>query len=114
MKENEFQSRVVRSLFYQGAWTFNVHGHGMQRPGVPDLLVVHRSWKGWLELKVGKNKPSAIQCKVMQDNLARGFPCYVLRSNGVITLETLEGEIWEVELRSLIKELVDVGEQRTV
>ncbi len=86
----------------------------MQMAGVPDLLVVHRSWSGFLELKVGTNKLSGIQRKVMKDITARNFPCYVLRWNGIVTLEALSGEVWEVKINTLIKDLIDVGEQEAV
>lgn len=79
MKENKFQKKVVEALIAKTAWILNVHGHRMQKSGVPDLQVVHRRWCGYLELKVGKNKCSPIQKQVIKKIKDRGFPVFVLR-----------------------------------
>lgn len=41
---------------------FKIHGHAMQKAGVPDIYVAWPGvYTGWIELKVGSNKVSAIQ-----------------------------------------------------
>ena len=61
MKENAFQSKLVRICKGQGAWVFNIWGSIMQRSGVPDLYITHPKFRGWVELKVGTGKPSGAQ-----------------------------------------------------
>ena len=79
MKENKFQKRVKKQLENQGAFVINLHGHMMQRAGLPDLFVLHRKWDGFLELKVEQNKTSVIQRIVAAKIELRGMPIYVLR-----------------------------------
>ncbi len=84
MKENKFQTKVVKQLKNQAAFIVNVHGHRMQKSGLPDLLIVHKDWKGWLELKTGKstikkNQASAIQRIQAAKIELRNMPVYVLR-----------------------------------
>lgn len=79
MKENKFQKKVKKQLESQAAYVVNVHGHVMQISGLPDLLIIHRDWKGWLELKVEKGKASAIQRIQAAKIELRGMPIYVLR-----------------------------------
>jgi hypothetical protein len=86
MNESVFQSKVIAVLKSRGAWVFNIHGggdpgRGMQRSGVPDLLVIHRQWKGFLELKVNNRKLMPIQQVVCREIVERWFPVYVLRYN---------------------------------
>lgn len=79
MKENKFQKKVIEALEAKCAFIINLHGHLMQKSGLPDLEVVHRSWHGFLELKVGDNEASDIQRAVAAKILKRDVPCYVLR-----------------------------------
>ena len=79
MKENQFQKDLIDQLYSQGAWVFNIHGHSMQKPGVPDLLVVHRRWSGFIELKVEVNETSDKQKDVAKDLIKRYFPTFVIR-----------------------------------
>jgi hypothetical protein len=85
---------VKKELENCGAWVFNVHGHAMQRAGVPDLYVAHRKFHGWLELKVDNNSCSTLQKIVLRDLNARGVAAYVLRmKKGKTTLEDCDGEV---------------------
>lgn len=52
MRESEFQRMLIEMLEADGATVLNVHGHGMQAAGWPDLQVYSRRWTGHLELKV--------------------------------------------------------------
>lgn len=79
MKENQFQAKIVKMLKDKGCFIFNIHGERMQKKGVPDLLVIGLKWKGFLELKVGKNQCTEIQKKQIEEIEKRGFPVYVLR-----------------------------------
>lgn len=50
------------SVFY-----FKVHGSAMQRAGIPDLMVVYYGTPVFLELKVGKNKPTKLQQHTIEE-----------------------------------------------
>ncbi|KKN75689.1 hypothetical protein LCGC14_0377920 [marine sediment metagenome] len=103
VKENKFQTKLKKILESQCAFIINQHGHMMQRSGIPDLQIIHRRWHGFLELKVGKNKPSDIQKSVAAAIELRGVPVYVLRcverpiDSGLcgynLTLEDFEGKV---------------------
>jgi len=86
MKESLFQNKVIKALRERGAWILNIHGggdpsRGMQMSGVPDLLVIHRRWKGFLELKIGDRKLSPIQLLTCTAIAERQFSVYILRYN---------------------------------
>lgn len=105
MKENKFQKYLIDKLYSQGAWCFNVHGHSMQKTGVADVLVVHRRWAGFLELKVGDNKTSDKQKDIAKDLIKRYFPTFVIRCRElditggnwegrcIITIENFQGGV---------------------
>ena len=109
MKESKFQKQIKKQLESQAAFVINVHGHGMQMRGLPDLQIIHRKWKGWLELKVEKNEASVLQRMVAAKIELRGAPIYVLRCvernkhdmtldfkiQFIYTLENFQGEIIE-------------------
>ncbi len=77
--ETIFSDQLCKVLESQCAWILNVHGHSMQRSGVPDLQVIHRRWHGFLELKMNKNKPSAKQESVAAAIELRNVPVFVFR-----------------------------------
>jgi len=137
MKEtgrNGFQSKVIEQLESQAAFVINIHGHMMQKAGLPDLQVIHRRWDGFLELKVGpqrlkKNQPSDIQYDIAAKIKARGMPVYVLRCVEVegfcgggskygiwcqYMLENFEGKVIKRidDLRSLLDVLVKLNETK--
>ena len=61
MKESEYSKKVTDYVKSRGGEVFNYLGTTFTRTGTPDLLVAYRGAFVALELKVGKNKPSAIQ-----------------------------------------------------
>ena len=107
MKESVFQKELIDKLYSQGAWLFNIHGHAMQKAGVADLLVVHRRWTGFLELKTEDNTASKKQIDVDKDLQKRYFPSFVVRcargmgpgrhvdvwDNVALTIENFQGEV---------------------
>lgn len=129
MKENKFQKQVKKQLENQGAFIINVHGHRLQIAGLPDLQVIHRKWKGWLELKVEKNEASALQRVQAAKIELRGMPVYVLRCVDLrftcgnplgidygfeYTLENFQGDvITEInDLNSLLGVLIKLEEEK--
>jgi hypothetical protein len=79
MKETDFQTKLIKQLYSQGAWVFNIHGHRFQKGGVPDLLVIHPRFNGFVELKVEDRKADDSQKKVANDIKKRLFPAFVIR-----------------------------------
>lgn len=61
MKEKQFENQVKAFLKEQGCWTLKTWSNGIQRKGVPDLLVCCNGWFLGIELKNEKGKPSALQ-----------------------------------------------------
>lgn len=59
--EKSFEGKVRRYLSEQGAWVLKTWGGGMQRSGVPDLLVCLNGIFFGIELKAEKGKPSELQ-----------------------------------------------------
>ena len=91
MNERKFQREVVQTFEGLGCFTFNVHGHSMQKAGIPDLFVSHPTWCGWLELKVGEGKASAIQRKQILELRRTSSSAWILRwKDGICTIEDLE------------------------
>lgn len=79
MKEIDFQSKLIKQFYSQGAWVFNIHGHAWQKSGIPDLLVIHPRFNGFLELKVENREADDLQKKVAKDIKKRLFPAFVVR-----------------------------------
>lgn len=93
--ETKFSERLCKVLESQCAFIINMHGHLFQRSGIPDLQILHRRWDGFLELKVGENKPSDLQEKVAKKIQDRGTSCYVFRE--VITNDLLGKISYQLE-----------------
>lgn len=125
MKETTFSKKVVKALEDKCAFIINVHGHLMQRRGIPDLEVIHRKWHGFLELKVDKNTASDVQKKVAKKIALRDVPVWILRCTDIdisklnlakwnkmykITLEDFNGKLIAKvnRLDMLIDVLVDI------
>ena len=80
-----------------GAKVLNVHGHGMQKSGWPDLQVYSPHLPNGLvhmELKVGRNKPSTLQREVIDELVMRGTHAYVVRASGYsMQFEHVDGSV---------------------
>lgn len=59
--EKNFENRVKKFLKDQGCWTLKTWGGGLQRSGIPDLLVCCNSRFVGVELKAPNGKPSDLQ-----------------------------------------------------
>ncbi len=89
MKESTFSRQVTRFFVERNAFVFNVAGGQFQRPGMPDLCIMHQHLaKGcvWFELKVGGNHLSKIQRQVMKQMNERNVDAYCLKS--------LDSQVW--------------------
>ena len=59
--EKSFENRVKQFLKDEGCWTLKTWGGGMQRSGIPDLLICCNGYFLGVELKAEKGKPSELQ-----------------------------------------------------
>jgi len=60
-KEKAFERQVKTFLKDEGCWTLKTWSNGVQRSGVPDLLVCCNGEFVGIELKAPKGKPSDLQ-----------------------------------------------------
>ena len=60
-EEKSFENKVKKFLKEQGCWNLKTWSNGVQRSGVPDLLVCCNGHFVGVELKAPKGKPSALQ-----------------------------------------------------
>lgn len=59
--EKSFETKVKKLLKEQGCWNLKTWSNGVQRAGVPDLLVCCNGHFVGVELKASNGKPSALQ-----------------------------------------------------
>lgn len=93
--ERDFQRKILVALTSERAYTFNVHGHAMQKSGLPDLYVAHTIWTGWLELKTKGGRYSPIQIAESLKLIRCGVPVFGLRlERGDVMIQQMhDGEI---------------------
>lgn len=61
MKEKAFEEKVKKFLKEQGCWVLKTWSNGIQRQGVPDLLVCCNGYFLGIELKAETGHPSELQ-----------------------------------------------------
>lgn len=61
MKEKTFENKVKSFLKEKGCWVLKTWSNGIQREGVPDLLVCCKGYFLGVELKAANGKPSQLQ-----------------------------------------------------
>ena len=79
MRESEFQRKVIRYWTGIAGKVYNIHGHGYQEQGIPDLYICHQEWTGWLELKAEHTAVSAIQRYQIKELCKRKVPAWFVR-----------------------------------
>lgn len=60
-EEKNFENRVKAFLKERGCWNLKTWGGGLQRSGIPDLLVCCNGWFVGVELKAPNGRPSELQ-----------------------------------------------------
>lgn len=78
MKEKDFEKKVKQFLADQGCWVLKTWSNGVQREGIPDLLVCCAGLFVGVELKAEKGKPSALQIWNIEQIRASGGIALVL------------------------------------
>lgn len=61
MKEKDFENKVKAFLKDRGCWVLKTWSNGVQRQGVPDLLVCCNGFFVGVELKAEKGIPTKLQ-----------------------------------------------------
>lgn len=61
MTEKQFEKQVKKFLSDQGCWVLKTWSNGVQREGVPDLLVCCNGYFIGIELKAANGHPSELQ-----------------------------------------------------
>ena len=61
MKEKSFENKVKQFLKDQGCWVLKTWSNGIQREGIPDLLICCNGYFLGVELKAENGKPSNLQ-----------------------------------------------------
>lgn len=84
MKESLLQKDLIDQLYKQGAFCFNIHGHQFQKGGMPDVLVLHPRFYGFIELKTDNYETETRQKSVSEMIKKRLFPAFVLRGKNYL------------------------------
>lgn len=77
--EKNFENKVKKWLKEHGAWYVKTWSNGVQRSGIPDLIVC---WKGHfigLELKAENGRPSALQMHEVEQIWKAGGKAFITR-----------------------------------
>lgn len=82
MKEKAFENKVKEFLKSQNCWVLKTWSNGVQRSGVPDLLVCCNGYFLGVELKAEKGKPSDLQLWNIQKIREAGGIAFVLYPSG--------------------------------
>lgn len=80
--EKRFEEQVKKWLKEHGVWYLKTWSNGVQRSGVPDLLIC---WKGRfiaLELKAENGKPTPLQIHEIEQIKKAGGVALILRPSG--------------------------------
>ena len=78
-EEKTFEEKVKRLLRLRGAWVLKTFSNGIQRAGVPDLIICHKGRFIGIELKAEKGRISKLQEHEIQAIIDSGGWAQVLR-----------------------------------
>lgn len=79
--ESSIVASITKLARSRGYWVLKIAGGGYQRPGLPDLLCIKNGRATFLEVKRPGQKPTAIQCAVMNEiERFGGAACHVVTS----------------------------------
>lgn len=94
MREKAFENKVKKYLKDRGAWVLKTWSNGVQRSGIPDLLVCWRGYFMGIELKAENGRPSPLQLYEIDEIGKAGGFAIVLYPSGFeefqLMLETLD------------------------
>lgn len=61
MNEKKFENKIRSMLTERGAWVLKTWSNGVQRSGVPDLIVCYKGYFLGLEIKAKNGRASELQ-----------------------------------------------------
>lgn len=82
MREKQFENQVKAFLKEQGCYSLKTWSNGVQRQGVPDLLVCCNGYFVGVELKNETGKPSELQLWNIEKIREAGGFAFVLYPSG--------------------------------
>lgn len=81
-EEKQFENKIKRLLKERGAWFLKTFSNGIQRAGVPDLLVCYKGRFIGIEVKAEKGVISPLQIReIVHIRKAGGYALEVRPSN---------------------------------
>lgn len=90
-EEKQFEEKVKRLLKLRGCWVLKTFSNGIQRAGVPDLLVCNKGKFYGVELKAEKGRVTKLQEHELKSIEEAGGRALVLKPSG------LEGFLKEID-----------------
>lgn len=78
-EEKLFEEKVKRLLKLRGAWVLKTFSNGIQRSGIPDLLICYKGRFIGIELKAEKGKANKLQEHEIQSIKEAGGIALVLK-----------------------------------
>ena len=87
--EAKVKKKVVRILKEAGAYYFYPVTGGFGRSGVPDVVACYKGRFIGIECKAGKNKPTPLQQKNLDDIIKEGGLAYVINEDNVNLVEVV-------------------------
>lgn len=89
MKEKQFEQKVKKFLAEQGCWVLKTWSNGIQRDGVPDLLICCNGYFLGVELKAEHGQPSELQLWNIHEIRRAGGMAIVLYPDKFYTFKNL-------------------------
>ena len=78
MTEKQFETKIRKFLEGEGCYYFKVWGGGMQKAGIPDLIVCCNGYFVAVEVKSAKGQPSALQLHTLNEIAKAGGKTWIL------------------------------------
>jgi len=78
LHEGKLTQKLLKELKELGCLCLKLHGHAMQASGWPDALIIHKRFICFIEFKVGNNKLSALQTRMIDLISQRGVKCFIV------------------------------------
>ena len=87
--EAKVKKKVYKILKEKGAYYFSPIMNGFGKMGVPDVIACYRGVFIGIECKAGKNKPTPLQQKNLDDITKEGGLAYVINEDNVNLVEVV-------------------------
>lgn len=79
--EKLFEKKITKLLTDRGAWVLKTWSNGVQRAGVPDLIVCYKGYFLGLEIKARGGRSANYRPGILRGSAKRGvFPAYYIQT----------------------------------